>query len=147
MSSSVISCIQLAISCKKLVQLAILAVAVFIRFWKVLAVACLAVRFCTITVGHSGHRLQKLLKRHVSTFLEILYRTIVFLNVFVEENYQNFQKHARHNSSSRQNFQKNIAKIKNPTQVMITQKVSTKSNIEKCLKTASSFCNVFLKSR
>ena len=30
------------------------AVAVFIRFWKVLAVACLAVRFCTITVGHSA---------------------------------------------------------------------------------------------
>ena len=64
-----------------------------------------------------SHRLQKLLKRHVSTFLEILYRTVVFWNVFVEENYQNFQKHARHDSSSRQNFQKNIAKIKNPTQV------------------------------
>ena len=30
---------------------------------------------------------------------------------------------------------------------MTTEKVSTKSNIEKCLKTASSFCNVFLKSR
>ena len=32
-----------------------------------------------------SHRFQKLLKRHVSTFLEILYRTVVFLNVFVEE--------------------------------------------------------------
>jgi hypothetical protein len=61
--------IQLAISCKKLVQLAILAVAVFIRFWKVLAVACLAVRFCTITVGHSGSdekRLNNILSSHVS---------------------------------------------------------------------------------
>ena len=32
-----------------------------------------------------SHRFQKLLKRHVSTFLEILYRTVVFLNVFIEE--------------------------------------------------------------
>ena len=94
-----------------------------------------------------SHRFQKLLKRHVSTFLEILYRTVVFLNVFVKENFQNFQKPARHNSSNRQHFQNNFAKIKNPTQVMITQQISTKSNIEKCLKTASSFCNVFLKSR
>ena len=31
-----------------------------------------------------SHRFQKLLKRHVSTFLEILYRTVVFLNGFVE---------------------------------------------------------------
>ena len=32
-----------------------------------------------------SHGFQKLLKRHVSTFLEILYRTVVFLTVFVEE--------------------------------------------------------------
>ena len=94
-----------------------------------------------------SHRFQKLQKRHVSTFFEILYRTVAFLNVFGKENFHNFHKPARHDSSSRQHFHKNIVKIKNPTQVMMTQKVSTKLIIEKCLKTASSFCNVFLKSR
>ena len=32
-----------------------------------------------------SHRFQKLLKKHVSTFLKILYRTVAFLNLFIEE--------------------------------------------------------------
>ena len=42
-----------------------------------------------------SHRLQKLLKRHVSTFLEIIYRTVVFLNVFVEEIFKTRQRATR----------------------------------------------------
>ena len=38
-----------------------------------------------------SHRFQKLLKRHLSTFLEILYRTVVFLKVFVEEIFKVFK--------------------------------------------------------
>ena len=39
-----------------------------------------------------SHRFQKLLKKLVSTFLEILYRTVVFLSVFVKEKFLKFSK-------------------------------------------------------